>query len=345
MNTALATQPSNNHSARRASDVLLSVENLSTTFATPAGPVCAVRDVSFTVGPGEVVGLVGESGSGKTVTALSLLRLLPSTARTTGTVTYRGADIMSLSKRELRRLRGADISMIFQDPMTSLDPLFTIESQIVGVIRAHQHVSRAEAAERASQLLHDVGIADVATRLRQYPHQLSGGMRQRVLIAMALANDPGLLIADEPTTALDVTIQAQIIRLLKRACARTGMSIVLVTHDLGVVAGICDRLFVMYGGRLVETGPSTSVYPNPEHPYTAGLLGSVIRPDRDRSTRLPTIEGQPPVMLNPSPGCPFAPRCALRVDRCTQDTPDLTLRSRDHLAACFVTEKRNAASS
>jgi oligopeptide/dipeptide ABC transporter ATP-binding protein len=325
------------------SDPLLSVTDLTTTFATPAGAVHAVRGVSFAIGAGEVVGLVGESGSGKTVTALSLLRLLPSSARTTGSIRYRGRDIIRMGNRELRGIRGADISMIFQDPMTSLDPLFTIESQVVGVIRAHQKVSRSDASSIAAKLLRDVGIADVATRLHQYPHQLSGGMRQRVLIAMALANEPGLLIADEPTTALDVTIQAQIIRVLKDACARTGMSVLLVTHDLGVVAGICDRLFVMYGGRLVETGPASVVYPKPEHPYTAGLLGSVIRPDRDRSTRLHAIEGQPPIMLNPPPACPFAPRCEAAVDKCKEEMPELTTRGSDHQAACFVTEDRHAA--
>jgi oligopeptide transport system ATP-binding protein len=329
--------------AGRTDAPLMEVEHLSTTFATPSGQVCAVRDVSFTIHPGEVVGLVGESGSGKTVTALSLLRLLPRAAYTAGRITFGGREVMHMTKRELRRLRGADISMIFQDPMTSLDPLFTIESQIIGVIRAHQDVSREQASRHAAQLLHDVGIADVPARLRQYPHQLSGGMRQRVLIAMALANDPSLLIADEPTTALDVTIQAQIIRLLKQACSRTGMSVILVTHDLGVVAGICDRLFVMYGGRLVETGPVDAVYGRPEHPYTMGLLSSVIRPDRDRSTRLHAIEGQPPVMIDPGPGCPFAPRCELHTPRCTAETPELTDRSDAHLAACFITEERHAA--
>ena len=336
--TVAATFPMRSSSDLRPDDALLRVDGLTTTFDTPFGSVCAVRDVNFAVRRGEVVGLVGESGSGKTVTALSLLRLLPGNARTTGSVAFEGREIMELGRAELRRIRGSAISMVFQDPMTSLDPLFTIESQIVGVIRAHQDVSRREAAGRAAELLHDVGIADVPARLRQYPHQLSGGMRQRVLIAMALANSPRLLIADEPTTALDVTIQAQIIRVLKRACARTGMSVILVTHDLGVVAGICDRLFVMYGGRLVETGPVDSVYQHPGHPYTSGLLGSVIRPDRDRSTRLHAIEGQPPVMLDPPPGCPFAPRCEVRVDRCGQELPELTDRGPGHGAACFVTE-------
>ena len=327
---------------RPASEALLSVEHLSTTFQTPAGPVRAVRDISFEVRPGEVIGLVGESGSGKTVTALSLLRLLPPTARTTGRVLFGGRDILKMSGAELRRLRGAQVAMIFQDPMTSLDPLFSVGSQIAGVVRAHQKVSRPDAWHRAELLLNQVGIADVHTRLHQFPHQLSGGMRQRALMAMALANDPQLLIADEPTTALDVTIQAQIIRLLKSVGARTGMSIILVTHDLGVVAGICDRLFVMYGGRLVETGPVGEVYPNPQHPYTAGLLASVIRPDTDRSSELFTIEGAPPDLLNAPDACPFEPRCSVRIERCAHELPGLTSRGVGHEAACFVTEDGHA---
>jgi oligopeptide/dipeptide ABC transporter ATP-binding protein len=325
-----------------ASEALLSVQHLSTTFETESGPVRAVRDISFEVARGEVIGLVGESGSGKTVTALSLLRLLPSTARTTGHVMFGGRDILKMGGAELRRLRGGQISMIFQDPMTSLDPLFSVGSQIVGVIRAHRKVTRAAAWQQAELLLNQVGIAGVGTRLHQFPHQLSGGMRQRVLMAMALANDPQLLIADEPTTALDVTIQAQIIRLLKSVGARTGMSIILVTHDLGVVAGICDRLFVMYGGRLVETGPAHEVYPNPRHPYTAGLLASVIRPDTDRSSQLFTIEGSPPELLNAPDACPFEPRCSLRIERCARELPNPTPRGAGHEAACFVTEEGHA---
>ena len=329
--------------ATPATGGLLTVEHLSTSFRTPAGLVQAVRDVSFTVAPGEVVGLVGESGSGKTVTALSLLRLLPAAAVTSGRVCYQGRDLGTLTPSQLRRLRGRDISMIFQDPMTSLDPLFTIGAQVAGVLRAHSGISRADAAGRAAELLRLVGISDVTTRLRQYPHQLSGGMRQRVLIAMALANDPGLLIADEPTTALDVTIQAQIIRLLRQVSERTGMSVILVTHDLGVVAGVCDRVLVMYGGRLVESGPAAAIYGSPRHPYTTGLLGSVIRPDCDRSARLVAIDGYPPAMLNPPPGCPFAPRCPHATGQCHQELPALTPRAANHLAACFVTEASDAS--
>ena len=335
--TAVNAQPG--VAPQPVSEALLSVEHLSTTFETEAGPVRAVRDISFQVRRGEVIGLVGESGSGKTVTALSLLRLLPSSARTTGRVVFGGRDVQTMSNSELRRLRGGQISMIFQDPMTSLDPLFSVGSQIVGVIRAHRRVSRAAAWEQARVLLTQVGIPEVDARLRQFPHQLSGGMRQRVLMAMALANDPQLLIADEPTTALDVTIQAQIIRLLKSVGARTGMSIILVTHDLGVVAGICDRLFVMYGGRLVETGPAGDVYPNPQHPYTAGLLASIIRPDTDRTSELFAIEGAPPELLNAPDACPFEPRCSFRVERCAHELPVPTPRGPGHEAACFVTEE------
>ena len=235
---------------------VLEVAGLTTSFETRAGRVRAVEDVSFSVAPGEIVGLVGESGSGKTVTSLSLLRLLPSSARTRGRVIFEGRDVMTLRGEQLRQLRGGRISMVFQDPMTSLDPVFTVGSQMIGALRAHQRISRPEALRRSASLLEQVGIPDVVTRLGQYPHELSGGMRQRVLIAMALSNEPALLIADEPTTALDVTIQAQILGLLKDINARTRMSIILVTHDLGVVAGLCDRVLVMYGGRLVEFGSS-----------------------------------------------------------------------------------------
>jgi len=324
--------------APRKGTPLLQVRHLTTSFQTPAGLVQAVRDVSFDINRGEIVGLVGESGSGKTVTGLSLLRLLPSSAVTEGEILYENADLLKLGREDLRHLRGGRIAMIFQDPMTSLDPVFTIASQMIGAMRAHQSISKNDARDKAANLLKQVGINDVKTRMSQYPHQMSGGMRQRILIAMALANDPGLLIADEPTTALDVTIQAQIIRLLKDINDRTGMSIILVTHNLGVVAGACDRVHVMYGGRLVETGPADTVYHRPQHPYTAGLLASIIGPDPDRGQRLTTIEGDPPQLLDPDPGCSFAPRCRLVEDRCRSALPPLTSRGIDHEAACLVTE-------
>ena len=337
--TAVARLTSDGSALRpTATDPVLDVTGLSTSFETRAGRVQAVQDVSFSVAPGEIVGLVGESGSGKTVTSLSLLRLLPPTARSTGRVMFEGRDVMRLRGEELRQLRGGRIAMVFQDPMTSLDPVFTVGSQMVGAIRAHQRVSRADALSRAGLLLEQVGIPDIATRLGQYPHELSGGMRQRVLIAMALSNDPGLLIADEPTTALDVTIQAQILRLLKDVNQRTGMSIILVTHDLGVIAGLCDRVFVMYGGRLVESARAHGLFHDPEHPYTAGLLDSVVRLDQDRYSRLPAIEGSPPLLIDPPPCCLFNPRCPYAVDRCREAVPELTLRAADHYAACFRTE-------
>ena len=317
---------------------VLDVAGLSTSFETRAGRVQAVDDVSFSVAPGEIVGLVGESGSGKTVTSLSLLRLLPSSARTSGRVIFEGRDVMSLRGEQLRQLRGGRISMVFQDPMTSLDPVFTVGSQMIGALRAHQRISRSEALRRSASLLEQVGIPDVVTRLGQYPHELSGGMRQRVLIAMALSNDPALLIADEPTTALDVTIQAQILSLLRDINVRTRMSIILVTHDLGVVAGLCDRVLVMYGGRLVESAPVHDLFRSPEHPYTAGLLNSVVRLDQDRNRRLSVIEGSPPLLIDPVPCCSFNPRCAYSVDRCREAVPALTPRAGGRSAACFRTE-------
>jgi peptide/nickel transport system ATP-binding protein/oligopeptide transport system ATP-binding protein len=332
---ALSPEPT---PAPAAAETILDVSGLSTSFETRAGRVHAVQDVTFSVAPGEIVGLVGESGSGKTVTSLSLLRLLPATARTTGRVVFEGRDVMKLRGEQLRQLRGGRIAMVFQDPMTSLDPVFTVGSQMVGALRAHQRIPRAEALERSASLLEQVGIPDVATRLSQYPHELSGGMRQRVLIAMALSNDPGLLIADEPTTALDVTIQAQILRLLKDINQRTGMAIILVTHDLGVIAGLCDRVFVMYGGRLVESAPAHDLFHGPEHPYTAGLLDSVVRLDQDRNRRLSVIDGSPPVLIDPEPCCPFNPRCPYAVERCREAVPALTPRAPGHDAACFRTE-------
>ena len=336
---AVASIISGDTAPRAASaEPVLDVSGLSTSFQTRAGRVDAVQDVSFTVAPGEIVGLVGESGSGKTVTSLSLLRLLPSSARSSGRVVFEGHDVMTLRGEQLRQLRGGRLSMVFQDPMTSLDPVFTVGSQMIGALRAHQRISRSEALQRSALLLEQVGIPDVGTRLGQYPHELSGGMRQRVLIAMALSNDPGLLIADEPTTALDVTIQAQILRLLVDINQRTGMSIILVTHDLGVVAGLCDRVLVMYGGRLVESAQVHDLFHSPEHPYPAGLLDSVVRLDQDRNRRLSVIEGSPPLLIDPAACCPFNPRCPHAVDRCREAVPMLTPRAVGHDAACFHTE-------
>jgi len=289
---------------------ILEVRSLATSFATARGPVLAVRDVSFDIGVGEIVGLVGESGSGKTATAQSVMQLLPSHATVTGSIQFGGRDLAALDRQQLRGVRGREISMIFQDPMTSLNPVLTIGTQFLDVLRAHGTVTRAAARSRGVELLGLVGIPEPALRMQQYPHQMSGGMRQRALIALALANEPRLLIADEPTTALDVTVQAGILRLLVELRDRIGMSILLVTHDLGVVSETCDRVLVMYGGRLVEAGIVRSVLRAPRHPYTAALLSSSIPVDVARSERLVTIDSSADDLHNPFVGCAFNPPCS-----------------------------------
>jgi len=289
---------------------ILEVRSLATSFATARGPVHAVRDVSFDIGAGEIVGLVGESGSGKTATAQSVMQLLPSHATVEGSIRFGGRDLAALDRQQLRAVRGRDISMIFQDPMTSLNPVLTIGTQFLDVLRAHGTVTRPGARARGVELLGLVGIPEPALRMQQYPHQMSGGMRQRALIALALANEPRLLIADEPTTALDVTVQAGILRLLVELRDRIGMSILLVTHDLGVVSETCDRVLVMYGGRLVEAGAVRSVLRAPRHPYTAALLSSSIPVDVARSERLVTIDSSADDLHNPFVGCAFNPPCS-----------------------------------
>ncbi len=325
------------------SDVLLDVRDLSVTFATEGGPVKAVDRVSFAVRRGEVLSLVGESGSGKSVTVQSLTGLLvdPNVSRS-GQVLYKGRDLLALPARELREVRGAEIAMIFQDPMTALNPVYRVGWQIEEQLRSHAPTARAAARRRAVELLRAVGIPNAERRADDYPHEFSGGMRQRVMIAMALANDPDLLIADEPTTALDVTIQAQILDLVKRLRSELGSAVLLITHDMGVVADIADRVAVMYGGRIVEQGSKREVFYDPQHPYTWGLLGSIPRLDRPKPRRLVAIKGQPPSMVNPPPGCRFAPRCANRFEAC--DThPTLEPRAgRDHLDRCWLTvEEKN----
>jgi oligopeptide/dipeptide ABC transporter ATP-binding protein len=322
--------------------IVLQVRGLTTVFNTPEGAVRAVTNVSFDLKRGEVIGLVGESGSGKTVTGLSLLRLLPKNATMRGQVIFDGKDVTAMSHKELRQLRGGGISMVFQDPMTSLDPVFTIGSQMVEVMQAHSRIRGSAARGHAIELLRKVGVSDPEPRLGQYPHQLSGGIRQRTLIAMALANRPQLLIADEPTTALDVTIQAQILALIREINAESDMSVIFITHDLGVVAGLCDRIFVMYGGHLVESGAAADVFERPEHPYTAALVRSALHPKRDRTQRLIAIPGSPPSLLNPGPGCMFAARCPLKMEICVQQAPPLTARSADRVAACYATEEEHA---
>ena len=317
---------------------LLSVRNLTTRLHTASGTVQAVNSVSFDVGAGETVGIVGESGSGKSMTMLSLVQLLPEGVRrsVTGQVTFDGQELLQLSVRQMRRLRGNRIAMIFQDPMTSLNPVLTVERQLTESLRLHQGLSKSQARQRAIELLEHVGISGAARRLGHYPHQFSGGMRQRVMIAMGLACNPQLLIADEPTTALDVTIQAQIVALIKQLRQEHTMAIVWITHDLSLLAGLADRILVMHAGQIVEAAPLHQLYENPRHPYTLGLLQSIPRLDQVRRTRLQPIEGQPPDLVNYPRGCPFAPRCTYAVDRCRQEDPSLETVGDGHQVACWV---------
>ncbi|RZU51357.1 peptide/nickel transport system ATP-binding protein [Krasilnikovia cinnamomea] len=316
---------------------LLRVEDLSVTFRSPAGPLTAVRGISYDVRPGEVLGIVGESGSGKSVSSLAVMGLLPSTATITGSATFQGQRLFGLGDKQISRIRGSRMSMVFQDPLSALTPVYTVGDQIAETIRIHQGLRREAAGERAIELLDLVGIPNPRQRSKGFPHEFSGGMRQRVMIAMAIANDPALIIADEPTTALDVTIQAQILEVLQTARKTTGAAIIMITHDLGVVAGFADRMMVMYAGKVVESGPVETVYQQPRMPYTIGLLGSIPRLDRGEQQRLTPIEGVPPSMVGLPAGCPFAPRCPMRIDRCEQTEPELLGVVSDgagHLASC-----------
>jgi oligopeptide transport system ATP-binding protein len=316
---------------------LLSVQNLETAFSTPEGPVQVVRDVSFELEAGETVGLVGESGSGKTVTALSIMGLLPSAARTVGgSIMLGDDDLAKASRKRLRGFRGRRIAMVFQDSMTSLNPLLTIGRQITESLETHLGLSGADAGRRAVSLLEEVGVPEPAQRLKQFPHQLSGGLRQRVAVAIALAPNPEVLIADEPTTALDVTVQAQLLELLRRERVERGMAMLLITHDLGVVAGMTDRLCVMYAGRIVEEGPTESVFAEPRHPYTLGLLRSVPRLDTELQDRLPSIPGAPPPIWARPTGCPFRPRCPFAMDQCEVEDPPLEAHGPGRAAACWA---------
>jgi peptide/nickel transport system ATP-binding protein len=316
---------------------LLEVRNLKVSFRTEDGVVRAVDGVSFTVSEGETLGIVGESGSGKSVTMMSVMRLIiDPNASFEGEVIYKGRDLMSLGPAELRQVRGSEIAMIFQDPMTSLNPVYRVGWQIAEQIRAHEHVSRQAARSRAIELLTAVGIPHPAERVDDFPHQFSGGMRQRVMIAMALSCSPSLLIADEPTTALDVTIQAQILRLIKRLKDEYSSAVVLITHDMGVVADVADRVAVMYAGRIIEQGNKHDVFDDAQHPYTWGLLGSIARIDRPKPRRLTAIRGLPPSLINLPPGCAFGPRCPQRFDMCDQ-VPELAPRAAfDHTDACHL---------
>ena len=329
---------------------LLEVRDLVVRFRTHEGTIHAVNGISFDLEAGERLGLVGESGCGKSVTNLAIMRLLPKPAGHIegGEVHFDGLDLVRLSEEEMRDLRGKDIAMIFQDPMTSLNPVLTVEEQMVETIRAHKKVSKDDARARAIELLEMVGIPKPETRLKSFPHQFSGGMRQRVMIAMALALEPKLMIADEPTTALDVTIQAQVLELLQRLTDDSDTALILITHDLGVVAGMTQRIVVMYAGFVVETATTADLFAEPRHPYTVGLLHSIPRLDADDDEALIPIEGRPPDQRQAPLGCPFAPRCAWRLERCWTENPALELFGRDvtgrlvstgseasHLIACY----------
>jgi oligopeptide transport system ATP-binding protein len=315
---------------------LLSVEDLRVEFWTRRGTVHAVNGVSFDVAPGETLGIVGESGCGKSVTSLALLGILPRAGRvTSGTAMFGDRDLFRLSDREMRAVRGRDIAIIFQDPMTSLNPVLTVGRQIREALETHFDMKKAAAMRRASELLDQVGIPSAEIRLKDYPHQFSGGMRQRAMIAMALACEPKLLIADEPTTALDVTIQAQILDLLKKLVEERETALILITHDLGVVAGMCERVNVMYAGMFMETGSAEQLFSRPRHPYTLGLLQSVPRLDAERKTRLHPIEGQPRDMLRAPQACPFQPRCRFEVEQSSLEVPPLRELEPGHMVACF----------
>jgi oligopeptide/dipeptide ABC transporter ATP-binding protein len=315
---------------------LLSVEDLRVQFWTRRGTIHAVNGISFDIAPGETLGIVGESGCGKSVTSLALLGILPRTAKIpSGRATFGGQDLLRLSDRQLRRVRGKDVAMIFQDPMTSLNPVLTIGDQIAEALQTHFGLKRKTALTRAAELLDRVGIPSANKRVRDYPHQFSGGMRQRAMIAMALACQPKLMIADEPTTALDVTIQAQILDLLRELVAEQNAALILITHDLGVVAGMCERVNVMYAGMFMETGSAQQLFSTPRHPYTVGLLQSIPRLDAARRAHLTPIEGSPRDMLQAPQACPFQPRCRYEVDLSRQEVPPLVEVERGHKVACF----------
>ncbi|MBI2207299.1 MAG: ABC transporter ATP-binding protein [Candidatus Rokubacteria bacterium] len=322
--------------------VLLSVENLVTQFSTSSGLVRAVDGVSWDVLEGETVALVGESGCGKSVSALSIMRLVsePAGRIVSGRIMFKGRDLLALSAEEMRHVRGREIGMIFQEPMTSLNPVLTIGRQLTEGLEIHLGMTPSAARARATELLSLVGITDGERRLRQYPHQFSGGMRQRMMIAMAVACNPSLVLADEPTTALDVTIQAQILELMQDLSRRLGVAMLIITHNLGVVARYADRVNVMYAGHIIERGTAREIYANPQHPYTYGLLRSVPRLDEPRRERLAPIEGQPPDLTRLPRGCAFMPRCRWRVDRCEAEAPGLrALNGTDHVTACWEAER------
>lgn len=322
------------------SEHLVDIQHERLSFFTPAGEVKALNDVSIHLNDGEVLGIVGESGSGKSVTAYSLMGLTAYPGKLVGgTIDFNGHRINDLSEKEFRKIRGNEVSIIFQDPMTSLNPVYTIGNQIMEVILLHTDKNKEQARARAKELLELVGINEPEKRLKQYPHELSGGMRQRVMIAIALACEPKLLIADEPTTALDVTIQAQILELMMDLKKKLGMAIIMITHDLGVVASMCDRIAVMYAGRIVEYGTTDDIFYNPKHEYTKGLLKSIPRLDAKEHERLVPIEGTPIDLLNPPAGCPFAPRCSNCMKICLREMAPVTTFDDVHYTQCWMNQK------
>ena len=322
------------------SEYLVDIQHERLSFFTPAGEVKALNDVSIHLNDGEVLGIVGESGSGKSVTAYSLMGLTAYPGKLVGgTIDFNGHRINDLSEKEFRKIRGNEVSIIFQDPMTSLNPVYTIGNQIMEVILLHTDKNKEQARSRAKELLELVGINEPEKRLKQYPHELSGGMRQRVMIAIALACEPKLLIANEPTTALDVTIQAQILELMMELKEKLGMAIIMITHDLGVVASMCDRIAVMYAGRIVEYGTTDDIFYNPKHEYTKGLLKSIPRLDAKEHERLVPIEGTPIDLLNPPAGCPFAPRCSNCMKICLREMAPVTTFDDVHYTQCWMNQK------
>jgi oligopeptide/dipeptide ABC transporter ATP-binding protein len=321
-------------------DALLVVDNLTVSFPTDDGEVLAVRGVSYSVLPRASMGIVGESGSGKSVSSMAVMGLLPKSAKISGSVRFRGQELIGMSEKDYSRIRGNKIAMIFQDPLTSLNPVYSIGYQIAEAVLAHNDVSKKVALDRAIELLGVVGIPFPEQRIKSYPHELSGGMRQRIVIAIAMANNPDVIIADEPTTALDVTVQAQVLEALEAAREETGAALILITHDLGVIAGHAERICVMYAGKLVETGSTEDVFYRPRMPYTLGLLGSLPRLDREERQRLTPIKGSPPSLLNLPPGCPFTPRCPLAKEICDREEPELLpVEGSGHASACHFRDE------
>ena len=321
-----------------AQELLLEVQDLKTVFHTREGIVKAVNGITYNLRVGEILGIVGESGCGKSVSVLSLLRLIPEPPGevTGGRALFQGRDLLKMNKEQIRLIRGKNIAMVFQDPMIYLNPVLTIEHQLTEALTLHMGMSEGQARKRAVELLEMVHMPGAASRIKDYPHQFSGGMRQRVMIAMALACDPKIIIADEPTTALDVTIQAQLVDLVKQLGRELGTAIIWITHDLGVIASLARRVIVMYSGYIVEEAPTLELYARPLHPYTLGLLGSLPRIDRKERHRLTSIEGMPPDLVNLPPGCPFAARCSFRVERCMKENPPAVEIEPGHRVACWI---------